>query len=127
MGVSWLGVVEVLGLVVLLLARPGLLAVRRRWLARQGGTFECSLRLQDLDPGRGLGARGRLATTRGSWSGSGSSRYSLRPATGLPPDEVRVLETREPDPVEAVSLNADQRIVRIETPNGPAAGVGARA
>ena len=40
--------------VVLLFVLPlVLLAVRRRWLARQGGTFECSLRLRDASPGTG--------------------------------------------------------------------------
>ena len=70
---GWLGVVEILGVLIALLAISLLmLAGRRRWIDRLGGTFDCSLRLRMTTPGAGwvLGVA-RLA--RESWSGSGSS------------------------------------------------------
>ena len=111
---GWLGVAEVLGALVLLLvlALVGL-ALRRRWLARQGGTFECSLRLHTTSPSSGwvLGV-GRYNEDLLEWFRFFS--YSWRARKSFPRREVRVLDTRDPDPVEAVSLYAEQRIVRFE-------------
>ena len=57
---GWLlAVLAIVIAVALCAGMLGLLAGRRRWLAREGGTFECSVRLADHDPGCGLGARGR--------------------------------------------------------------------
>ena len=51
---GWLGVVVILGVLACLLAISLLmLAVRRRWLDRLGGTFDCSLRLRITTPGAG--------------------------------------------------------------------------
>jgi hypothetical protein len=111
---SWLVAVEILVLVALCLALPlALLAGRRRWLARLGGTFECSLRL-------------RSGPRAGGWS-LGIGRYNqeilewfrffsfaLRPRKSFVRRQVRVIDTREPSAAEAVVLYADQRIVRIE-------------
>jgi len=111
---GWLGVAEVLGALVLLLvlALVGL-ALRRRWLARQGGTFECSLRLHSTSPSSGwvLGV-GRYNEDLLEWFRFFS--YSWRARKSFPRREVRVLDTRDPDAVEAVSLYAEQRIVRFE-------------
>ena len=111
---GWLGVAEVLGALVLLLvlALVGL-ALRRRWLARQGGTFECSLRLHSTSPSSGwvLGV-GRYNEDLLEWFRFFS--YSWRARKSFPRREVRVLDTRDPDPVEAVALYAEQRIVRFE-------------
>ena len=106
--------------VVLLVVLPLVaLALRRRWLARQGGTFECSLRLRTSSPGTGwaLGVA-RYNDERLEWFRFFS--YSLAPRKTFLRTEVNVLESREPDSVEAVSLYAGQRIVRIETRNPPA-------
>jgi len=111
---AWLGAVELLGaLVVLLVLALVLLALRRRWLARQGGTFECSLREHTAAPGSGwmLGV-GRYNEGLLEWFRFFS--YSWRAREAFPRHEVRVLETRDPDPVEAVALYAEQRIVRFE-------------
>jgi hypothetical protein len=111
---GWLGVVGLLlVLVVLLVLALLLLGLRRRWLARQGGTFECSLRLRTTTPGSGwaLGV-GRYNEGRLEWFRFFS--YAWRPRKSFPRREVRVLETRDPDPVEAVALYADQRVVRFE-------------
>jgi hypothetical protein len=92
---GWWGIVGILLLVAVCLAAIlVLLAVRRRWLARYGGTFECSLRLRTTIPGSG-------------WA-LGIGRYNEE-----------ILDYRQPDPVEAVSLYADQRVVRIEVNEPP--------
>ena len=111
---GWWGVVELLVALVLLLALGlVLLAVRRRLLARDGGTFECSLRLHAGPPGSGwmLGV-GRYEEGLLQWFRFFS--YSWRPHTSFSRRDVRVLETRDPDPVEAVALYAEQRIVRFQ-------------
>lgn len=113
-----LGVVELLGALVLLLALGLLLlGLRRRWLARQGGTFECSLRLHTTTPGSGwaLGV-GRYNEGRLEWFRFFS--YAWRPRKSFPRREVRVLATRDPDSVEAVALYAEQRVVRFEIAEG---------
>ena len=111
---GWLGGVETLALllelaVVLLL----LLAARRRWLSRSGGTFECSLRLRTSTPGAGwvLGV-GRYNDGRLEWFRFFS--FSLRPRQTFPRGEVRVVDTRDPDPVEAVSLTTQSRVLALE-------------
>ncbi|MET1005007.1 MAG: DUF2550 domain-containing protein [Propionibacteriaceae bacterium] len=102
-------------MIVLLLLLPLiLLAVRRRWLAREGGTFECSLRLRTSTPGAGwaLGVA-RYNAENLEWFRFFS--YSYRPRRTFVRNEVNVLDNREPDAVEAVSLYAGQRIVRLQT------------
>lgn len=111
---GWLGVLEALGLllvlaVVLLL----LLAARRRWLSRSGGTFECSLRLRTATPGAGwvLGV-GRYQGGRLEWFRFFS--FAVRPRETFPRNQVRVVDSRDPDLVEAVSLTAESRILALE-------------
>jgi len=111
---GWLGIAEVVGALVVLPALAlVLLALRRRWLSRQGGTFECSMRLDSATPGSGwaLGV-GRYNEDLLEWFRYFS--YSWRARKSFPRCEVRVLQTRDPDAVEAVSLYADQRVVRFE-------------
>ena len=115
---GWLGVVEILGVLAGLVAISLLmLAVRRRWLDRLGGTFACSLRLRMTTPGAGwvLGV-GRYSEGILEWFRFFS--YSLRPRIVFPRRNIRVLETRMPDPVEAVALNADEKVLRIEMHDG---------
>jgi hypothetical protein len=115
---GWLGVVEILGVLAALLAMSLLmLAGRRRWLNRLGGTFSCSLRLRMSTPGAGwvLGV-GRYSEGILEWFRTFS--YSLRPRVVFPRRNVRVLETRMPDPVEAVALNAGEKVLRIEMQDG---------
>jgi hypothetical protein len=115
---GWLGVVEIFGLLAGLMAVSLLmLAGRRRWLNRLGGTFSCSLRLRMSTPGAGwvLGV-GRYSEGILEWFRYFS--YSLRPRAVFPRRNVRVLETRMPDPVEAVALSADEKVLRIEMHDG---------
>ncbi len=115
---GWLQIVELLGLILLLgVTALVVLALRRRWLDRQGGTFECSLRLNVSTPGAGwaLGV-GRYNEGILEWFRFFS--YSPRPRVVFERCTVQVRETREPDPIEAVALNSDNRVLRLEVPSG---------
>ena len=110
---GWLLVVLVVLLAVLLVAAALVaLPVRRRWLAREGGLFECSVRLHTSTPGAGwvLGMA-RYNAEMLEWFRFFS--YSSRPRKSFLRAEVRVLTSREPDAVEAVALYAGQRIVEL--------------
>ena len=110
-----LGIAEVLGLLVLLVALGlVMLAARQRWLSRQGGTFPCSLRLGTTARSSGW-ALGVARYNQGLLEWFRFFSYSFRPRLVFPRSEVRVLESREPDMVESVSLGADQRVLRVET------------
>ncbi len=120
---GWLVVVVVLLLVALLAAAAlAALPLRRRWLARDGGLFECSVRLKTGTPGAGwvLGMARYNAEVL-EWFRFFS--YSSRPRASFVRDDVRVLNNRDPDPVEAVALYAGQRVVElVEQGPGEVAG-----
>jgi hypothetical protein len=113
----YVGVEGVLALVAVLVLALVTLALRRRWLARQGGTFECSLRLRSTSPGSGwaLGVA-RYNDENLEWFRFFSVSHAPRKI--FLRHDVNVLESREPTEVEAMSLYAGQRIVRIETNGG---------
>jgi len=121
---GWLNVVSILVACVLLIALSlVVLALRQRWLNRLGGNFECSLRLRVTTPGAGW-VLGVCRYTEGAvdegileWFRFFS--YSPRPRMKFSRSELRVLETRDPDPVEAVALSSDQTVVRVESPGHP--------
>lgn len=116
---------DVVGLVqAILLAAALLLAIpvvwliaRRRWLSRQGGTFECSVRLTTTTPGTGwvLGVA-RYRADSLEWFNSFS--LSLRPRMVLPRGDTRSGGQRGPTPVEAVLLFDNQRIVELISGSG---------
>jgi hypothetical protein len=113
---GWLLAVFAIVLAVLVcIGMLALLAGRRRWLAREGGTFECSVRLRTTTPGAGwvLGVA-RYNAEQLEWFRFFS--YSTRPRRRFRRGNVRVVNSREPDPVEAVALYAGQRIVTLEQP-----------
>jgi hypothetical protein len=117
---GWLGVAIIAVLVALaVLLPPVLLAARRRWLAREGGTFECSLRLRSAEPSGGwvLGV-GRYNDERLEWFRFFS--FSFRPVQSFVRSAVSVLDVREPDAVEAASLFDGQVIVRLQGADQPA-------
>lgn len=118
---AWLGVLEaVVAALVLVVLAILLLAVRRRWLARQGGTFECSARLRVSHPSGGwaLGVA-RYNGEMLEWFRFFS--YAFRPRLSLRRTDVRVLESRDPDPVEALALYEGQRVLTLtgREPAGP--------
>ena len=114
----FLGVDIVLAVVVVLVLPLVVLALRRRWLARQGGTFECSLRLRTSTPGAGwaLGVA-RYNDEHFEWFRFFS--YSFRPAESFLRNDLSIVDHRPPDEVEAVSLYAGQRVVRIAVTASP--------
>ena len=81
--------------------------------------FSCSLRLRPSDDGGGW-ALGVARYNHGQLEWFRFFSFSLRPRLTIPRDDVRVLETRMPDPVEAVALNADEKVLRIEMHDGHA-------
>lgn len=116
---DWLGTAEVvaLTLVVLLLVPVILLGARRRWLARQGGLFDCSVRLSTKTPGIGwvLGVA-RYSGDNLEWFRAFS--LSLRPRQIFPRSQCRAGQQRDPDPIESVVLFDDQRILTLELTEG---------
>lgn len=123
---AWLDAGEVIAIVLVLLAATLVgLAVRRRWLARNGGTFECSMR----PLGRGI-QNSETTTPSTDWV-LGVARYSgdylewfrffslaWWPKYSFRRSEVSILDHRTPSAAEAVALYADQEIVRVSTGSG---------
>lgn len=116
---DWVGITEVvaLALILVLLAPLLFLGVRRRWLAREGGLFDCSVRLSTTTPGTGwvLGVA-RYSGDNLEWFRAFS--VSLRPRLIFRRATLRPGQQREPDPIEAVVLYDDQRILRLEMNDG---------
>ena len=116
---DWVGITEVVALVLVsvLLLPVACLGARRRWLSRQGGLFDCSLRLQPKTPGSGwvLGVA-RYSGDNLEWFRAFS--LSLRPRVIFPRSQSRAGAQREPDPIESVLLYDDQRIIRMEVADG---------
>ncbi len=113
-----LGIAEGVAVVLVLLLVPvALLVARRRWLSRQGGLFDCSVRLSTATPGGGwmLGVA-RYTGDNLEWFRAFS--LSLRPRVVLPRSQSRAGQQRDPDPIEAVVLYDQQRIVRMELADG---------
>lgn len=110
---GWLAAVLVV-LLVAALAASALVALplRRRWLGRDGGLFECSVRLKTATPGAGwvLGMA-RYEAEALQWFRFFS--YSGRPRKSFARAEVRVLRSRDPDAVESVALYSGQRVVEL--------------
>ncbi len=111
---GWLvALLVVAAVVVLLVGMLTVLALRRRWLARDGGTFECSVRLRTSTPGAGW-ALGVARYNQEAFEWFRFFSYSFGPRKTFRRDEIRVLESREPDAVEAVALYAGQQVVTLE-------------
>ena len=116
---GWLNVVSILVLCVLVVALSlVVLALRQRWLNRLGGNFECSLRLRVTTPGAGW-VLGVCRYSEGILEWFRFFSYSPKPRLTFRRGQLRVLETRDPDPVEAVALSSDQTVVRVQSPGRP--------
>lgn len=116
---DWLVATEVIAVtLVVLIALPVLwLIARRRWLAREGGLFDCSLRLTTTTPSTGwvLGVA-RYSGEDLEWFRSFS--LSLRPRQVFPRGVTRAGAQRTPDAIESVLLYDEQRIIRLELDHG---------
>lgn len=119
---GWIGAVAIALVILVVLVLPLVwLALRQRVVTRQGGAFECSMRLRPVAVGQ-LQAQQAPST---SWV-LGVARYSYDrvewfrffsfsplPRFTLRRTDARVIDTRDPDPTEAVALYEGQRIVRL--------------
>ena len=104
-------------LVLLVLAGLAALAVRRRFITRRGGTFDCSLRLRPGSHGQGwaLGI-GRYAGDRLEWYRVFS--YATRPRRVMARRDLEILDRRDPQGAEALSLLANAVVVRCRNGSG---------
>jgi hypothetical protein len=117
--VELLGIAEWAALVVgvVLVVPVVFLAARRRWLSRQGGLFDCSLRLSTKTPGAGWA----LGVAR--YSGDNLEWFrvfspSLRPKFIFPRSTSHAGAQRDPDAIESVVLTFEQRILTMELADG---------
>lgn len=116
---DWVGYTEwvALALVLVLLVPVVFLGVRRRWLSRQGGLFDCSVRLSSKSPGSGW------AVGVARYSGDNLEWFrvfslALRPRLIFPRSQASAGSQRDPDPIESVFLYDEQRILTLELVDG---------
>lgn len=114
----WEWLADSTGVLLFLLLLYGLcLVVRRRWLARHGGTFEVSVRVRSGRAGRGwaLGV-GRYTGDELEWfrvfSLAPRPRYSYRRV------ELEYVGRRDAEGVEVFSLYSGHIVVTCRTPAG---------
>ncbi len=114
----WEWLLDLSGVALLLLVAYGLgLVLRRRVIARHGGTFELSFRLRTEVPGRGwvLGI-GRYSGERLEWF----RLFTLwpRPKAVWRREQLRYDGSREPLGAEQTSLYPDHLVIRCQSPDG---------
>jgi Protein of unknown function (DUF2550) len=115
---AWQYLLDAVGLVLLCVLLYGLaLVVRRRALARHGGTFELSYRARSRKAGRGwLLGLGRYSGERLEWFRIFS--LSPRPKRVWDRADLEYAGRREPEGVEELSLYADHVVVWCTTVDG---------
>lgn len=114
----WRALLDICGVVLLLIIGYGAgLMVRRRFLARHGGTFELSHRIRAGEDGRGWAlGMGRYSGERLEWF----RIFSLmpRPYVVWAREQLSYDGRREPLGVERASLYPDHVVIRCQTPRG---------
>ncbi len=103
------------GLLILFVAVAVVLAARRYWLERGGGTVECGLR---RPPGRGTWRLGVASYQRDELLWHGALGVALRPEHSFRRRSLEVTSRRKPQPSECTVLAPDWII--IEAKAGPA-------
>lgn len=114
----WEWLLDLSGVALLLLVAYGLgLVLRRRVIARHGGTFELSHRLRTDVPGHGwvLGI-GRYSGERLEWFRIFT--LSPRPKAVWLREQLRYDGRREPLGAEQTSLYPDHLVIRCQSPDG---------
>ena len=115
----WEWMLDIVGLALLLALLYGIsLIVRRRFLARNGGTFELSYRVRTEHPGRGwLLGIGRYSGQSLEWF----RIFSLwpRPKRTWEREALVYDGRREPDGPEQMSLYPDHLVILCRTREGP--------
>jgi hypothetical protein len=111
---DWLGNTEAVLLGALVLVLLWLIWVfgRRRWLGRQGGTFDCSARLDTRVTGRGwvLG----VARYSGDWlEWHRVFGFSITPRLRFHRGSTAIADQRTPSARETLSLFEGQRIISL--------------
>ncbi|MGH3334134.1 MAG: DUF2550 domain-containing protein [Nocardioidaceae bacterium] len=114
----WQWLLDAVGVLLLLVLLYGLaLVVRRRWISREGGTFEFSVRVRSNKAGRGwvLGV-GRYSGDVLEWF----RIFSLAPGPKLTFQraELEYVGRREPEGAEAYSLYSGHIIVECRMASG---------
>jgi hypothetical protein len=95
---------------------------RRRWLGRQGGTFDCSARLETATPNRGwvLG----VARYSGDWlDWHRVFGFALSPRLRFHRAGTTIADQRPPSAKEMLSLYEGQRVVSLVQTAGDAGTV----
>ncbi len=114
----WQVLVDSSGLLLLLLVLYAVaLVVRRRWISRNGGTYEFSVRLRT----RGAGHGWTLGVARYTADGLDWFRiFSLapRPRFTYRRSDLAYVGRREPEGAEAHSLYSGHIVVTCRTPDG---------
>jgi hypothetical protein len=114
----WQLLLDAVGAVLVLVLLYGLsLVVRRRMLARHGGTFELSFRVRSEKAGRGwLLGLGRYSGDSLEWFRIFS--LSPRPKRVWLREGLRYVGRREPVGAERMSLYPEHVVVQCRTPDG---------
>lgn len=115
----WAWLLDAVGLLLLLtLLYAVALVVRRRWISRDGGTFEFSVRARSARAGRGwvLGV-GRYSGDDLEWFRIFS--LALGPKAVFSRGDLEYVGRRDPEGAEAYSLYSGHVVVTCETPTGP--------
>jgi hypothetical protein len=99
-------------LVALIVAAAAILASRRYWLERGGGTVECGLRSAS---GRGAWRLGFVSYQRDELCWYGALGVALRPEHVFPRRSVEVTSRRPVGPSEASVLSPDWIVVEAKT------------
>ncbi len=115
----WAWIADAVGAVLLLIFLYGLcLVLRRRWIARRGGTFELSLRVRSDRAGRGW------VVGVGRYAGDDLELFrffslSRRPLHRLARSDVAYAGQRLPSEDERHALYSGHVVVRLDAPGGP--------